>query len=102
MLASLHESFGVTLVETMATGHPVIATRCGGPESLVTPDNGLLVDVGRPDQLAAAMRSFVRGEFRYDPDAIRRRALERFSRPVIVDRLESVYRRVAEASRLPA
>lgn len=95
VLASLHESFGITLVETLATGHPVIATRCGGPESLVTPENGLLVDVGRPDQLAAAMRTLLRGEFRYHPAAIRDAVLKQFSRPVIVDRLEAVYRRVA-------
>jgi len=35
VVPSRQESFGMTVVEAMASGTPVIATRCGGPEELL-------------------------------------------------------------------
>jgi glycosyltransferase involved in cell wall biosynthesis len=43
---SAFETFGIVLAEAAALGVPVIATRCGGPEDIVSSDSGLLVDVG--------------------------------------------------------
>jgi glycosyltransferase involved in cell wall biosynthesis len=94
VLASHHESFGVVVVEAIASGKPVVATRCGGPESTVTPDNGILVPVGDPPALAAALRTMFASARGYDATAIRRGFLRQFSRGAVVDRLESIYRRV--------
>jgi glycosyltransferase involved in cell wall biosynthesis len=35
VIASKQESFGLTAIEGMATGIPVVATRCGGPEEVI-------------------------------------------------------------------
>jgi glycosyltransferase involved in cell wall biosynthesis len=44
ILASRREGFGNVLVEAMDQGVPVVATRCGGPDSFITDgDNGWLV-----------------------------------------------------------
>lgn len=49
-------------------GKPVIATRTGGlPEYIVPGRTGLLVEPGRPDQLADALRACIA-----DPEAVRR------------------------------
>jgi glycogen(starch) synthase len=41
---SLIEPFGLALLEAMATGRSVVATRVGGPPEFVTPAAGVLVD----------------------------------------------------------
>jgi len=49
------ESFGMVLVEAMASATPVVASRVGGVPFVVRDGvEGLLVDPGRPDLLAAA------------------------------------------------
>jgi glycosyltransferase involved in cell wall biosynthesis len=54
--ASIHESFGRTLIEAMARGKPVIATRSGGPEEIVVDgESGFLVDVGDAAAIAERM-----------------------------------------------
>jgi len=46
--ASRYETFGMTMVEAIATGMPVLVTRCGGPEETlagIEADSGELVSV---------------------------------------------------------
>ena len=53
---SYDEGMPMAVIEAMASGLPVIATRVGGLPDLVTEGvNGLLVQAGHPDQLAAAL-----------------------------------------------
>ncbi len=56
VLASKLETLGLVILEAMACGKPVVATRCGGPaEVVIDKETGLLVDVGDVEQLAKAM-----------------------------------------------
>ncbi len=54
---SLIEPFGQALLEAMACGRSVVATRIGGPPEFVPPDAGVLVDPADEDALVEALRS---------------------------------------------
>jgi glycosyltransferase involved in cell wall biosynthesis len=56
---SLIEPFGQALLEALARGRTVVATRIGGPPEFVAPDAGLLVDPADEDALVEALRSAV-------------------------------------------
>jgi len=86
------ETFGLVLVEAMATGLPVIATRSGGPEDIVTPDTGILVPTGDPEALAAAVKTLNPNPAdRFRPETIRSVAVDRYSPDAFVQRSRSLY-----------
>ena len=53
---SLIEPFGQAVLEAMACGRSVVATRIGGPPEFVPPDAGILVDPLDVEALAHALR----------------------------------------------
>lgn len=54
---SLIEPFGQAVIEAMACGRSVVATRIGGPPEFVPPEAGVLVDPVDEDALVEALRS---------------------------------------------
>jgi len=55
LLPSIREPFGRVIVESMACGIPVVATRCGGPEEIITDGvDGVLIPVNDVKSLAEA------------------------------------------------
>ena len=56
VLPSKSEGFGLVLVEAMAVGCPVVATRSGGPEEVIQEGvSGILTSPGDPDEMAVAL-----------------------------------------------
>jgi glycosyltransferase involved in cell wall biosynthesis len=94
VLPSRHESFGVVYAEAHACGKPVIATKCGGPEDIVTPENGLLVPTEDVDQLTNALEYMYRNAREYSADAIRKTLLTRYSRAAVASQISQVYQQV--------
>jgi glycosyltransferase involved in cell wall biosynthesis len=60
VLPSHGEGFPNALLESIARGLPAIATKVGGiPDSIIHELNGILVDIGDTDGIAAAMRCYI-------------------------------------------
>jgi glycosyltransferase involved in cell wall biosynthesis len=91
VLPSRAESFGAVLVEALACGTPVVSTRCGGPEDIVTPAVGRLVEPGEPGVLADAIDAVLSSRDEFPPERLRAYALERFEWGRIVAELHKIY-----------
>lgn len=94
ILPSLHETFGLVLAEAMACGKPAIATRCGGPEFVVTSETGVLVDAENPEALANAMADFVQGRLQFDSPNVRHSVVERFGETSFLKTISALYEEV--------
>jgi glycosyltransferase involved in cell wall biosynthesis len=96
---SLSESFGISVVEGMACGKPVVGTRIGGMcESIVSGLTGMLVEPERPAELADALNFILSDRARAEDMGRegRGRAVKHFSWQARADRLMAVYRRLDE------
>jgi glycosyltransferase involved in cell wall biosynthesis len=89
--ASLHESFCITLAESLASGVPVISTRSGGPEYFVNSTNGVLVDKADSVALAGAMSLFIDRKILFDPSILRSDIVSRFGADSIVRKVADIY-----------
>ena len=60
-LPSDEEGFGVVIIEAMACAVPVVATRCGGPDGIITDGkDGLLVPLDDAPAMACALACLCR------------------------------------------
>jgi glycosyltransferase involved in cell wall biosynthesis len=96
--SSTSEGFSLTTVQAMACGIPVICTRSGGPEEIITNGrDGLLVPVGDPAALATAIAGLVDDPARRNAFSVTGRAtvLERFTLQRMIRSYEALYENVA-------
>lgn len=63
-LSSRTEGFSIACVEAMACGIPVVATRSGGPQTILDEATGILVAPGNAEELADAIEVLVQSPAR--------------------------------------
>ena len=95
VLSSLVETFGVVVIEALATGLPVIATPCGGPEGVIDPGiNGLYARGTGSADIYQAMLCFMQTRSTFDPEAIANAAKRRYSPDVVASSTVALYKSV--------
>jgi len=94
VLPSINEGISNTILEAMATGRPVVASRTGGnPELVVDGLTGALYDPDEESALAASLENYVQQSDlrRSHGEAARRRVVEQFSLEAMVARYGEFY-----------
>ena len=93
---SLIEPFGQAVLEAMASGRSVVATRIGGPPEFVPPEAGVLVDPVDEDALVEALRSAAALPC---PNPAAREAAERHDIRLQAEKVEAILQRAARGQR---
>jgi glycosyltransferase involved in cell wall biosynthesis len=98
ILPSLWEPFGIVLIEAMACGNPVIATKVGGIPEVVTPECGVLVEPRNPEQITKSIETLINDEnLRKKLGANARKRVEKtFDFDIIAKKVEKSYKSYLE------
>jgi teichuronic acid biosynthesis glycosyltransferase TuaC len=102
VLPSRAESFGMVLVEALACGTPVVATRCGGPEDIVNDRVGVLVPPEDPQALATAIAQVLDRRNSFAAEELRSYALRQFGLDAVGARLKALYDEALGIDRQPS
>jgi glycosyltransferase involved in cell wall biosynthesis len=97
VLSSRSEGCSISLLEAMASGKPVIATRVGGtPELVLEGKTAFLVPSAEPDELGERMVYLLNHEElrRAMGEEGKKRVKEKFSRETMLRNYEEIYQRI--------
>lgn len=94
VLSNFKETFGVVLIETMSCGLPVIAAKCGGPESIISESYlGELTEID-VESISLGMEKIHLNRALYRAEEIRSFAVSHFSGEFITKQLIDIYQQV--------
>jgi glycosyltransferase involved in cell wall biosynthesis len=93
VLSSLSEGLPNVIIEAMASGLPIVATRVGGlPDIIKDGENGFLVDPKNPDQIAEKIKLFLEDDkLREKISKNNKKKVKEYSWESVIERLEKIY-----------
>ncbi len=100
LMPSQNESFGLSALEAMSCGLPVISSSVGGlPELVLHDTTGYISEIGDTDRMARYAIDLLEDKRKYQrfSTAARQRVLTKFSAADIVPQYEAFYRSILDA-----
>jgi glycosyltransferase involved in cell wall biosynthesis len=94
LLSSSSEGFSISTIEAMATNIPVIATRCGGPEEIITNNlDGYLVEANNPEEINKTLCEYLSNKeaAKVIASAGALKAKEKFSEQIMLKEYIKIY-----------
>ncbi|MFL2564112.1 MAG: glycosyltransferase [Flavobacteriales bacterium] len=89
---SYFETFSIICAEALSCGIPVISTKCGGPESYLNDETGILIDRDNNNQLTKAMMTVISDYDKYEPEKLKS-MVHQFSMDSIGEKINQQYLR---------
>ncbi|MEQ9286385.1 MAG: glycosyltransferase [Cyclobacteriaceae bacterium] len=99
LLPSRHENNPVALIEALSCGKPIVTTKCGGPEELVTKTNGLVANLEDADDFATKTLEVMKGLSNYQPKLIRAEFEKNHGTTNAVNRILEIYSNVVTTTK---
>lgn len=97
LLCSSSEGFSIATIEAMAAGVPVVATRCGGPEEIITNNvNGILIENNNARMIADKL-TFLSNDKKYREELVAAaltHVQQTFSRETMLNRYKALYNQI--------
>jgi len=87
IISSVSEGLSVAMLEALASGLFVISTRCGGSEDVITEENGLLVNIKEPNDLANEVQYYLNNYPKINRDRISKEIIQQYGPEVFSEKL---------------
>ena len=94
--ASLYESAGISVQESMLLGKPLVVTKSGGANSLVTTDTAIVVDRGSVSALVDGMKNMIDRLPTFDSEQIQTYAFSNFEIDEVSKQYVELYKGILE------
>ncbi len=96
--ASMQEGMSNAMLEAMASGLPIVTTRCEGLEELIT-ENGIVVEQADAKSLAQAVKTLSADEKRLEKmQTAARKQAEKFTWSSVANQYIELYKKILEES----
>jgi glycosyltransferase involved in cell wall biosynthesis len=92
VLFSNYEGLPCVILEALAAGLPVIATETGGIHEWVTPETGILIEVGDEKALLEAMQTMMTQHLNYNKTILRQQIVDKASYQAVGKALTNAYK----------
>lgn len=96
VVSSRYETFGTVIIESLYCGTPVLSTRVGVAEELISEENGLLVEPDNESEMTSALEEMMENCHKFNREKVRGSVSDRFSMEKVGRQLLNIYQSVLQ------